>query len=150
MSKKDDMVAALQKNLDEVKKTSEELAVVDSLIGPSDAQLVDETEEDYRYARERIKKLIETSEIAIDSMSCLAADAEHPRAFEVLGTLIKQAAEMNQQLLDLQKQRKTLVKSDDTNNSNEGASTTNNAIFVGTTSELQKFLKGSDSEPIDI
>jgi response regulator of citrate/malate metabolism len=150
MSKKDDMVAALQKNLDEVKKTSEELAVVDSLIGPSDAQLVDETEEDYRYARERIKKLIETSEIAIDSMSCLAADAEHPRAFEVLGTLIKQAAEMNQQLLDLQKQRKTLVKSDDTNNSNEGTSTTNNAIFVGTTSELQKFLKGSDSEPIDI
>jgi tRNA G18 (ribose-2'-O)-methylase SpoU len=150
MSKKDDMVAALQKNLDEVKKTSEELAVVDSLIGPSDAQLVDETEEDYRYARERIKKLIETSEIAIDSMSCLAADAEHPRAFEVLGTLIKQAAEMNQQLLDLQKQRKTLVKSDDTNNSNEVSSTTNNAIFVGTTSELQKFLKGSDSEPIDI
>ena len=150
MSKKDDMVAALQKNLDEVKKTSEELAAVDSLIGPSDAQLVDETEEDYRYARERIKKLIETSEIAIDSMSCLAADAEHPRAFEVLGTLIKQAAEMNQQLLDLQKQRKTLVKSDDTNNSNEGTSTTNNAIFVGTTSELQKFLKGSDSEPIDI
>ena len=149
MSKKDDMVAALQKNLDEVKKTSDELAVVDSLIGPSDAQLVDETEEDYRYARERIKKLIETSEIAIDSMSCLAADAEHPRAFEVLGTLIKQAAEMNQQLLDLQKQRKTLVKSDDPRG-NEGMSTTNNAIFVGTTSELQKFLKGSDSETIDI
>ena len=144
------MITALQKNLDEVKKTSEELATVDSLVsGPSDAQLIDETEEDYRYARERIKKLIETSEIAIDSMSCLAADAEHPRAFEVLGTLIKQASEMNQQLLDLQKQRKTLVKSDDSKG-NDGGSTTNNAIFVGTTSELQKFLKGSDSEPINI
>jgi len=61
--------------------------MVDSLIGPSDAQLVDETEEDYRYARERIKKLIETSEIAIDSMSCLAADAEHPRALRFLERL---------------------------------------------------------------
>ena len=149
MSKKDDMITALQKNLDEVKKTSEELAAVDSLVsGPSDAQLIDETEEDYRYARERIKKLIETSEIAIDSMSCLAADAEHPRAFEVLGTLIKQASEMNQQLLDLQKQRKLLVQTEDSESS--GGSTTNNAIFVGTTSELQKFLKGSDSEPIDL
>ena len=116
--------------------------------GPSDAQLIDETEEDYRYARERIKKLIETSEIAIESMACLASDAEHPRAFEVLGTLIKQASEMNQQLLDLQKQRKLLVQTEDSESS--GGSTTNNAIFVGTTSELQKFLKGSDSEPIDL
>ena len=143
------MITALQKNLDEVKKTSEELATVDSLTsGPSDAQLIDETEEDYRYARERIKKLIETSEIAIESMACLASDAEHPRAFEVLGTLIKQASEMNQQLLDLQKQRKLLVQTEDSESS--GGSTTNNAIFVGTTSELQKFLKGSDSEPIDL
>jgi len=143
------MITALQKNLDEVKKTSEELATVDSLVsGPSDAQLIDETEEDYRYARERIKKLIETSEIAIESMACLASDAEHPRAFEVLGTLIKQASEMNQQLLDLQKQRKSLVQTEDSESS--GGSTTNNAIFVGTTSELQKFLKGSDSEPIDL
>ena len=149
MSKKEDMITALQKNLDEVKKTSEELATVDSLIGPSDAQLIDETEEDYRYARDRIKKLIETSEIAIESMACLASDAEHPRAFEVLGTLIKQASEMNQQLLDLQKQRKDLVQTEDPK-SNEGGSTTNNAIFVGTTSELQKFLQGSDSEPIDL
>jgi len=150
MGKKDDMITALQKNLDEVKKTSEELATVDSLIGPSDAQLIDETEEDYRYARDRIKKLIETSEIAIESMACLASDAEHPRAFEVLGTLIKQAAEMNQQLLDLQKQRKALVQSEDSNTTEGGVSTTNNAIFVGTTSELQKFLQGSDSEPIDL
>ncbi len=149
MGKKDDMITALQKNLDEVKKTSEELATVDSLIGPSDAQLIDETEEDYRYARDRIKKLIETSEIAIESMACLASDAEHPRAFEVLGTLIKQASEMNQQLLDLQKQRKELVQTEDSK-SGEGGSTTNNAIFVGTTSELQKFLQGSDSEPIDL
>jgi len=109
---------------------------------PTDEKLVSDTEEDFEFARDRIKKLIGTSDEAISLMHNLAADAEHPRAFEVLGTMIKQASEMNGQLLDLQKQRKALVKDKE----KRQTSTTNNSIFVGTTSELQKLLKDSSEE----
>lgn len=117
---------------------------------PTDEKLVSDTEEDFEFARDRIKKLIGTSDEAIGLMHNLAADAEHPRAFEVLGTMIKQASEMNGQLLDLQKQRKALVKDKE----KRQASTTNNSIFVGTTSDLQKLLKDTtnteEGDAIDI
>jgi hypothetical protein len=113
--------------------------------GPSDESLTKEGEEDYRFARERIKKLIDTSDDAIAKMHDLATDAEHPRAFEVLGGLIKQAAEMNGQLLDLQKQRRVLLNRE-TSKKDQGASVNNTSIFVGTTADLQKFLKNRGKE----
>jgi len=105
---------------------------------PSEEVLKADAQDDFEYARMRMKKLLETSDEVISNLHALATDAEHPRAYEVLGNMIKQSAEMNQQLLDLQKQRKALIKGDKPNSAN---STTNNAIFVGTTTELQKFLK---------
>jgi len=108
---------------------------------PTQDRLISDAEEDFEIARKQIKSLIDTSGEAIEQMHNLAADAEHPRAFEVLGALIKQTAEMNGQLLDLQKQRKALIKDE-----NKAASTTtNNSIFVGTTTELQNLLKGDDN-----
>lgn len=150
MGKKDEMIEALQKNLDIVKQQTNEIIASEESYGPSDNQLIDDTEEDYKFARDRIKKLIDTSDEAIATMHGLATDAEHPRAFEVLGTLIKQASEMNQQLLDLQKQRKALLKDDKSKSVSGNSSTTNNAIFVGTTSELQKFLKDQDDPVVDV
>jgi len=105
---------------------------------PSNEALISDAQDDFEYARMRMKKLLDTSDEVISNLHALATDAEHPRAYEVLGNMIKQSAEMNQQLLDLQKQRKALIKGDKSNMVN---STTNNAIFVGTTTELQKFLK---------
>jgi primosomal replication protein N len=145
MNKKEKMVAALQQNLEVVKKTSEDLDQVNEN-EPVHELIIADTEEDYRYARERIKKLIAASEDAIAGIANLAADTEHPRAFEVLGALIKQAAEMNQQLLDLQRQRKTLVQ--DTASKGNSNQTTNNAIFVGTTLELQKFLTSQKNKEV--
>lgn len=109
---------------------------------PSEEALIADAQDDFEYARIRMKKLLETSDEVISNLHALATDAEHPRAYEVLGNMIKQSAEMNQQLLDLQKQRKNLIKGDKPKEAN---STTNNAIFVGTTTELQKFLK--DQKP---
>lgn len=110
-----------------------------------------DVEEDYRFARDHIKKLIGTSDEAIATMHALAADAEHPRAFEVLAGMIKSAADMNSQLLTLQRDRKKLVIEPAAPKSVSSASnTTNNAIFVGTTTELQKFLKSQGETTVDV
>lgn len=103
-------------------------------------KIVQDTESDVEYARAQLKSLIDANNEAISTMSQLAGDSEHPRAFEVLTGLIKQAADMNKQLVGLQKQRKDIVIHKDTKD--EGASTvTNNALFVGTTADLQQIIK---------
>jgi hypothetical protein len=83
-------------------------------------------------------------------MHALASDAEHPRAFEVLAGMIKTAADINGQLLGLQKERKKIIQVEDKRGQSAAQSTTNNAIFVGTTTELQKLLKGSHDETLDV
>ena len=135
---KKEILKSLENNIPSDLKNRMELT--DLKKEPTQEKLVSDTEEDFELARKQIKSLIDTSSEAIEQMHNLAADAEHPRAFEVLGTLIKQTAEMNGQLLDLQKQRKSLIKDE-----NKTASTTNNSIFVGTTTELQNLLKGDDN-----
>lgn len=132
---KKEILKSLENNIPSDMKSRMELTNLKK--EPTQERLVSDTEEDFELARKQIKSLIDTSTEAIEQMHNLAADAEHPRAFEVLGTLIKQAAEMNGQLLDLQKQRKALIKDE-----NKTASTTNNSIFVGTTTDLQNLLKG--------
>jgi hypothetical protein len=118
--------------------------------GPSNDDIIVDAEEDYTFARQHIKKLIDTSDEAIATMHALAADAEHPRAFEVLANMIKSAADMNSQLLSLQKERKKIVQEPEPGKSANNNSTTNNSIFVGTTTELQKLLKGTNTAAVDI
>lgn len=147
---KDSILASLEKNVLPVKH---EIAVATGTsVGPSHDEIVLHAEEDYRFARERIKKLIDTSDEAISTMHALAADAEHPRAFEVLAGMIKTAADINGQLLGLQKERKKIVQVEDKRGQVSVPSTTNNAIFVGTTTELQKLLRGNadENETIDV
>lgn len=147
---KETILASLEKNVIPVKN---EIALASGQpVGPSNDEIIIDAEEDYKFARERIKKLIDTSDEAISTMHALASDAEHPRAFEVLAGMIKTAADINGQLLSLQKERKKIVQEEPTKGKGEsGGSTTNNAIFVGTTTELQKLLKGShDDETVDV
>jgi len=141
---KEDLMASLSANLPAETKMTESVHVVKS--GPTNMEIIADGEEDYTYARDRIKKLLDTSDEAIASMLNLAVDSEAPRAFEVLSTMIKNSADINQQLLTLLKQRKNIAiepsikgaKANETSNSSN--ITTNNSIFVGTTTELQKFL----------
>ena len=140
---KDDILASLEANL-----PKEEIVPVAEEKPEKNQQLKAEAEEDYEFARENIRKLINTSIDAVDLMHNLTIDSEHPRAGEVLGNLIKQSADMNNQLLQLNKQRKELVIDDSENNKSVG-NTTNNSIFVGTTAELQKLLKQNTTIDIE-
>jgi len=146
---KESILASLEKN---VMPVQHEIAIASGVsVVPSHEEIVLHAEEDYRYARQHIKKLIDTSDEAISTMHALAADAEHPRAFEVLAGMIKTAADINGQLLNLQKERKKIVETPQKGERGGAGSTTNNAIFVGTTTDLQKLLKNSaEQQTIDV
>lgn len=147
---KADMLAALTGNIpaeiiaaNDPKK--EAIVQTEATNKPSPNALVKDSEEDYEFSRENVKKLITTSDEAISAMMNLATDSEHPRAFEVLANLIKTAADVNKQLMDLQKDRKKLLTVETKKGEVVSTNTTNNAIFVGTTAGLQKFLKDRKS-----
>jgi hypothetical protein len=139
MKEKTDILSALEKNI------PAEIIVADTNVPsaiPSREKMVTDSEEDYEFTRARVKKLIETSDEAISVMMNLASDSEHPRAFEVLANLIKTAADVNNQLISIQKDRKKLIETQPVKGEiTTSSSTTNNTIFVGTTSELQKLIK---------
>ena len=114
----------------------------------SSSQIVNDTETDLEYSRDKMKSLIDQSCEAINHMMALASDSEHPRAFEVLSTMIKHTSEMSQDLIKLQKTRKDITQE----KSGPSSTTTNNSIFVGSTTELQKYLKknNDDDKSIDV
>jgi Terminase DNA packaging enzyme. len=105
-------------------------------------------EDDYEYARSQYYDLAEKGNEAIDLMLELARESEHPRAFEVLAGMLKQNAELADKLMDLQKKKKDINKID---TPRLDAPVTNNNLFVGSTTELQKMLaaKMRDVEPHD-
>jgi hypothetical protein len=91
---------------------------------------------DYKYSRENFYSLIERGQDAIDGIIDLAKESEHPRTYEVAGQLIKNVGEVTEKLLDLQKKLKDLKEVPNTAPRN-----VTNALFVGSTAELQKVLK---------
>ena len=95
---------------------------------------------DYNYARENYYNLIERNQDAVEEMLEIAKQSEHPRAFEVVGQLIKSGLVANKELMALHKTKKEL--SIETNSSVN----VNNAVFVGSTAELQKLLKAKRGE----
>jgi hypothetical protein len=140
---KETILASLEKN---IVPTKNEIAIsTGAPVGPSNDEIIIDAEEDYKFARQRIKKLIDTSDEAISTMHALATDAEHPRAFEVLAGMIKTAADINGQLLTLQKERKKIVQDPEQSGGGKSTTTTNNSIFVGTTTELQQLLRNNAS-----
>jgi hypothetical protein len=135
MKTKDDILTALETNLpQQLKQIKTEVA---------QTEIVADTEEDYVYSRDKIKELITKAEEAIDNMMALASETEHPRAFEVLAGMFKTTTDMMDQLITLQKKRKELTQAEE-QRAASGGNTTNNAIFVGSTTELQKFLKNNN------
>jgi len=95
-----------------------------------------DVDNDYKYSRENYYNLIERGQEAIDGILNIAKESEHPRAFEVAGQLIGQVAGTVDKLQDLQKKLKDLKELPKTANNN-----IKNALFVGSTAELQKMLK---------
>jgi len=94
---------------------------------------------DYEYTRANLYSLIEKGQEAINGIMELAGEGGSPRAYEVAGQLIKSVADTTDKLIDLQKKLKDV---EENVGNNKGPNTvTNNAVFVGSTSELQKLLK---------
>jgi len=96
----------------------------------------DDSTRDYEYTRGNLYSLIEKGQEALDSIMEVAQEGQQPRAFEVVSQLIKNVADTTDKLVDLQQKMKNLEAEDP-----KGPSTVNNALFVGSTAELQKLLK---------
>ena len=97
---------------------------------------INEIEKDYEYTRANLYSIIEKGQEAINGIMEVAGESASPRAYEVAGQLIKSVADSTDKLMDLQKKLKDVNEdSPKTNN------VTNNALFVGSTSELSKMLK---------
>ena len=91
---------------------------------------------DFETGRKNLYNLIDKGNEAIDGILDLAKEGEHPRAYEVAGQLIKTVSEVSQNLLDLQDKLKKIKEVPNT-----GPKNVTNALFVGSTTELQKMLK---------
>ena len=100
-------------------------------------QETDDIENDYKYQRENFYNLVEKGTDAIEGILEIARESEHPRTYEVAGNLIKQVAEVREKLGELQEKMKRLKEVP-----NNAPKSVTNALYVGSTAELQKLLKG--------
>ena len=128
MDKKQQISDRLAKNLPQKNKTDVQKIPVD----------IKDIKDDYEFSRETYKDLIRTGTLSMDAMAELARESEHPRAFEVLSNHIKNMGEVTDKLMKLQKAKKDL----DQDNERQ---VTNNNVFVGSTSDLQRMLLNKDN-----
>jgi hypothetical protein len=112
-----------------------ELEVIDNSTGEIVKTPEGKIEDDYDITRNNLRELLTTGQNALMHALEVAKSSEHPRAFEVVGNLMKQLADVNQQLMDLHQQKAKLDAP------TKGEKVTNNAIFVGSTAELNKLIK---------
>ena len=119
--------------------TPKEVVVSKSIPRPSDD--LDDVDADYKYQRDNFYNLIEKGQNAIEGILNVAKESDHPRGYEVAGNLIKQVAEVTEKLGDLQEKMKKLKEVP-----NSAPKNVTNALFVGSTAELQKMLKGKTDD----
>lgn len=103
--------------------------------GPEDIDI------DYKYSRENFYNLIERGQDAITGILDLAKESEHPRTYEVAGQLIKTVSEVTERLADLQQKMQQLKEVPD-----KGPKNVTNALFIGSTKELQSLLKDKSND----
>jgi hypothetical protein len=99
--------------------------------------IIDDIKKDYEYSRGNFYSIIEKGQEAINSVLELAQETESPRAYEVLGQLIKNVSDTTDKLMELQKKVKDIGEVKHSN----GPTNVTNALFVGSTAELSKLLK---------
>jgi len=134
MEKRDKMKASLEKNLPTVQNDRP-------------IELDKDVKDDYEFSRDTYRDLINTGVRSLDVLAELARESEHPRAFEVLSKSIKDIGDTTEKLMALQKTKKDLNKEAD-----ESKRITNNNVFVGSTTELQRLLldDGEKDNVIDV
>ena len=125
-------------------RIDKELGVIEKIVPTSLPKIIsntvevneDDIEDDYKYQRANFYNLVEKGSAAIDGILELAKESEHPRTYEVAGQLIKNVAEVTEKLGDLQEKMRRLKEVP-----NNAPKNVTNALFVGSTKELQKMLK---------
>ena len=121
----------------DVVETSTSQVTLPEVTPPSSTS--EDADNDYKYQRENFYRLVERGQDAIDGILELAKESEHPRSYEVAGQLIKNVADVTEKLGDLQEKMKKLKEVP-----NSAPKNVTNALFVGSTAELQKMLKGKE------
>ena len=101
----------------------------------------EDLENDYKYQRENFYNLVEKGTDAIEGILEIARESEHPRTYEVAGNLIKQVAEVTEKLGDLQEKMRKLKEVP-----NNAPKSVTNALYVGSTAELQKMLRDKKND----
>ena len=129
----------------DVSSTEVEVAPVEPPVDKKIERLssqMDHIKKDYEYTRGNLYSIIEKGQEAIDGILELAQESEMPRAYEVAGQLIKNVADATDKLLTLQQKLKDVNE----DKVEKGPTTVNNALFVGSTAELQKLLKQNSQD----
>jgi hypothetical protein len=134
MDKKEKISERLAKNLPS--KNKKDIAKI-----PVESK---DIKDDYEFSRETYKDLIRTGTLSMDTLAELARESEHPRAFEVLSNHIRNVGEVTDKLMKLQKAKKELTKEEGNKR------VTNNNVFVGSTTDLQRMLLNKDDNIIDV
>lgn len=100
-----------------------------------------DVQDDYEYSRLKYRELIDNSSEALNGMMALASESEHPRAYEVLSGMVKNIADVTDKLMDLQKKKDDL----EVKKNSVDSKVTNNNVFVGSTTDLQRMLLKGDT-----
>ena len=133
------MSTKFEKNMEDIFELPEKIEQTKEL------KTVDNSDEtvdnDFKYARENLYNIIERGSDALNTLVDVANQSQHPRAFEVVGQLVKTLSDTNKDLLELQKKVKVIKKDIPDQPQN-----VTNALFVGNTSELQKMINKRNNE----
>lgn len=128
----------------------EVVSVLPTVVQPTPVPVListgDDIEDDYQVARKKLNDLIDKSQQALDGMLNVALASDSPRAYEVVGQLIKTTGDTAKDLLDLQAKKKKLK---DEEPKKQNIETQNNIVFAGSTQELLKALKAEKEKIID-
>lgn len=134
--KKDAFIKSLEKNLPADHK-NEALE--------KEIALKKDINDDYKFSRDTYKELISTGMNSLDTLAEIARESEHPRAFEVLSKSIKDIGDVTDKLMSLQKNKQDLVGKKE----EEKSKITNNNMFIGSTTDLQRMLIDNKEKVID-
>ena len=138
------MMKTVNEKFDDALELSGEIISAGSIL-PERMQIENQTDEknldtDIKYTRENLYNLIERGTDAIEELVQVAKESEHPRAYEVVGQLLKTVSETNGKLLEIHKIKKDITREE--REVSIKSQNVTNALFVGSTAELQKLLNG--------
>ena len=133
------MSTKFEKNMEDIFELPEKIEQTKELKPVDNSN--ETVDNDFKYARENLYNIIERGSDALNTLVDVANQSQHPRAFEVVGQLVKTLSDTNKDLLELQKKVKVIKKDIPDQPKN-----VTNALFVGNTSELQKMINKRNNE----